>query len=323
MNPIHTALDLSAIFQSDPVVDSLPSGMLSRTTSALDCLRLDKVHPFISGNKWYKLKHHFNDALKADKRCILSFGGAYSNHLHALAYAGHCIGIETIGVVRGEAPETLTPTLQDCERWGMQIEWMSRRDYRSYATMAAERSLQDRFPQAWIVPEGGEGRQGVQGVRELFQALFDAASEPYDYVVCPVGSGTTLAGIVAGSPGQTHCIGFSVLKNALDLEHRVDRMLDSVEGSHGQWHICHDYHFGGFAKRNARLSDFISAVHADYGLLLDPVYTGKALFGLLEWSKQGRLRQDARILLVHTGGLQGWRGFGDRWPVIGDDEQSF
>jgi 1-aminocyclopropane-1-carboxylate deaminase len=249
----------------------------------------------------------------AGKSTILSFGGAYSNHLHALAFAGKKLKLKTIGVVRGEKPKILSSTLQDCVAWGMTLQWLNRRDYRNIAPVDCVVDYSKKYPDAWIIPEGGSSEQGVLGVRELFERMWSAGDMNYDVIACPVGSGATLAGIISANLGEVRCIGFSALKGVKDLESRVEAHLGSAQGVKS-WEISHDYHFGGFAKLNARLTDFISNIHQTHDLLLDPVYTGKMLFGLLEWVYQGRICQNTRILAVHTGGLQGWRGFGDKVP---------
>ncbi len=310
---------LAGVFAQRPDIVSLQFDLPRDEKVELDCLRLDQMHPFVSGNKWFKLKHHLEAALSHGKHELLSFGGAYSNHLHALAYAGQQCGLKTRALVRGEAPKELSPTLQDCKKWGMQIEWVSREDYSALAGLQARDSLVETYPDAWVIPEGGEGEEGVAGVRDLFTELSDSGDFKYDYICCPVGSGTTLAGIVAADIPEVRCIGFSALKGAHDLESRVENLL-AGSPSRTSWQICHEYHFGGFAKMNPRLRDFISSIHTQTELMLDPVYTGKTLFGLMEWLHQGRLPAQSKVLFVHTGGLQGWRGFGESGPGVWDHE---
>lgn len=306
-------------FSETPAIDSLSLDLPSGRQAHIDVLRLDRLHPFISGNKWYKLKYHLKAALREGKGELLSFGGAYSNHLHALAYTGHRYGLETRALVRGEATGTLTPTLQDCARWGMHIEWVNRQHYPELAREPAKEELQQQYPGAWIIPEGGGGHEGLQGVCDLFEQLARSSSFDYQYLVCPVGSGTTLAGMAAANIPGVRCLGFSALKGAHDLEQRVAHALSAVSDA-GAWQIIHDYHFGGFAKMTARLRDFISLIHSETQIVLDPVYTGKMMFGLMELMHQGRLPEDARILVVHTGGLQGWRGFGESGPAVWNEE---
>jgi len=275
----------------------------------LDVLRLDKVHPFISGNKWYKLKHHLLAANASEYSSVLSFGGPYSNHLHALAYAGHHFGFDTIGLVRGQAPDDdkLSPTLQDCQRWGMKLQWVNRQDYRRYATAEHNAPVQALYPEAYIIPEGGEGALGVQGVRELMERYIDELDEAYDIILTPVGSGTTLAGVIAASPVGQRVVGVSALKGAKDLEARTAASLTSLSAD--KIEIWHDYHQGGFAKMTPLLQNFISVIQQDYGLLLDPVYTGKALYALAHKFAHHKLGDNVRALMIHTGGLQGWRGY--------------
>lgn len=275
----------------------------------LDVLRLDKVHPFISGNKWYKLKHHLLAANASEHNKVLSFGGPYSNHLHALAYAGHYFGFETVGLVRGHAPELakLSPTLQDCQRWGMKLNWVNRQDYRRYATAEHSAPVQALYPDAYIIPEGGEGALGVQGVRELMERYIDELDEAYDIIIAPVGSATTLAGIIAASPVGQRVVGVSSLKGAKDLEVRAAGCLSHCNPD--QIEIWHDYHQGGFAKMTPLLQNFISVVQQNFELLLDPVYTGKTLYALVHQFAHHKLGDNVRALMLHTGGLQGWRGY--------------
>lgn len=307
-----TNSEFGAHFDVHPIIDSLPLAIAGEKLVTLDCLRLDKVHPFISGNKWYKLKHHLQALLEAGKTEVLSFGGAHSNHLHALAYTAKQLNIRAIGLVRGEKPEKLTPTLVDCQKWGMTLHWVDRSSYRDLASTSTSDTLIKEFPDAWVVPEGGAGALGTLGIESLFNSLHHDGKLNYDMIACAVGSGATLAGIAKANTGRAHCVGFSALRGAHDLEQRVERQLLGVSQV-SPWRICHHYHFGGFAKINARLSEFISDVYDQHNLVLDPVYTAKMMYGLAEYIHQGRIQAGARVLAVHTGGLQGWRGFGESY----------
>jgi 1-aminocyclopropane-1-carboxylate deaminase/D-cysteine desulfhydrase len=293
-----------------PEIQPLKLQVANEKLLTLDCLRLDKIHPFVSGNKWYKLKHHILEAQEAGKSALLSFGGGYSNHLHALAFVGNQLQFKTIGIVRGEPSEALNPTLQDCVDWGMELHWVDRQEYRKISSQESIHSYADRYYDAWVIPEGGAGRQGILGIQSLFNSLHHAGLMNYDLIACAVGSGATLAGIIQANVGNAQCVGFSALKGAHDLEVRVERQLAAAKRINS-WRICHDYHFGGFAKINARLTSFISDMHTRHDFLLDPIYTGKMMYGLAEYLHQGRIKAGARVLAVHTGGLQGWRGFGE------------
>ncbi len=307
-----------------PEIDTYKFKFSQDKLITIDCLRLDKVHPFVSGNKWYKLKYSILHGYQSGKTQFLSFGGAYSNHLHALAYAGRTLNIKTIGVVRGEKLEKLNPTLQDCQDWGMELHWLSREQYRQVASLGLRgdsvagygseiASFLSNFPDAWVIPEGGAGEDGVLGVESLFNALHHQGRLDYDLITTPVGSGTTLAGLARAKIGRAKCLGFSALRGASDLERSVERQLaDALKVN--PWSIVHDYHFGGFAKTNSRLTDFISYIYQRYDLLLDPIYTGKMVYGIAEYIHQGRIQSGSKVLMLHTGGLQGWRGFGDLQP---------
>ena len=301
---------LVRLFELQPEIQTLDLELFEGSQVKLDCLRLDKIHPFISGNKWYKLKYHLQAAIASGKNSLLSFGGAYSNHLHALAYAGKLLDIPTIGIVRGSSGQRLTPTLEDCTKWGMSLHWLNRQDYRQVAATGDIQRFAANYANAWVIPEGGAGELGMLGVRELFSELHAAGRIDYDYIACPVGSGATLAGIASAEMGGVRCLGYSALKGAHDLEQRVESHFEKVPNSN-HWQVCHDYHFGGFAKVNDRLTEFIAAIRCAQDVLLDPVYTGKMFFGLAEWVCQGRIKPGSRILAIHTGGLQGWRGVQD------------
>lgn len=305
-----------------PEIDAYKFGFAQEKLISIDCLRLDKIHPFVSGNKWYKLKYSILHGYQSGVARFLSFGGAYSNHLHALAYAGKHLNIKTIGVIRGERIEPLNPTLQDCQDWGMELCWLSREQYRQFSShssggdsisVAAKAHFLSLYPDAWVIPEGGAGSDGVLGIESLFNALHHQGVMDYDYIATPVGSGTTLAGVARAKIGRAKCLGFSALKGGLDLERRVEIQLEDALRVN-KWSIAHDYHFGGFAKINSRLTNFISDIYNQYDLLLDPIYTGKMLYGLAEYIHQGRIPSGSKVLMLHTGGLQGWRGFGDSYP---------
>lgn len=314
---------LEAAFSDLPEIsthscDALLSSFFETTLNqslTVDVLRLDRVHSFISGNKWYKLKHHMLAACAQGYSELLSFGGAYSNHLHALAYAGKMFGFSTVGIVRGEepSPDKLSPTIADCQKWGMKIKWMNRQEYRHYAPEAESGALKVHYPRAYIIPEGGEGALGLQGVHDVFEAVFDSLEEHYDLAVTAVGSGTTMAGVHAACPRGTRVVGVSALKGALDLAQRVSNNLPNVSAQ--QVEIWHDYHQGGFAKMTPLLKRFMSEVLSSTGVMLDPVYTGKAFYALLHQYAHYKLGDRPRVLFVHTGGLQGWRGFGGSSPI--------
>ncbi len=263
--------------------------------------RDDLLHPIISGNKWRKLKYILQHALSLDSDTLISMGGAYSNHLHALAYVGKVLGLKTIGLIRGEQPVTLTPTLQDVQQWGMELKFVSRSDYRLLRQYKQWSDLPDLKPRQYWLPEGGAQALALKGVAELVYEI-DIA---YDTLCVPCGTGTTLAGIVNAVTADTTVIGFAALKNAGFLTADVNTLLPNYKDN---WHINLDYHVGGFAKTNAELLAFIDGFEARTQIPLEPVYTGKMLYGLYDLIKKQAFKPYQRIIAVHTGGLQGKRG---------------
>ena len=263
--------------------------------------RDDLLHPVISGNKWRKLKYILDHALTLGADTLISMGGAYSNHLHALAYVGKVLGLKTIGLVRGEQLETLTPSLLDMKEWGMELRFVSRTDYRllrQYKNHYALPGIQAR--QYWL-PEGGALGLALKGVVELVAEI----EIPCDTLCVPCGTGTTLAGIVDVASEQITVLGFAALKNAGFLTAEVEAMLSQPCND---WQINLDYHFGGFAKTNADLSAFIEDFELNTTIPLEPVYTGKMMYAIYDLIKKRYFKPGQRIIAIHTGGLQGKRG---------------
>ncbi|MDP1773524.1 MAG: pyridoxal-phosphate dependent enzyme [Methylobacter sp.] len=263
--------------------------------------RDDLLHPVISGNKWRKLKYILDHALSLGVDTLISMGGAYSNHLHALAYVGKVLGLKTIGLVRGERPETLTPTLLDMKAWGMELRFVSRSDYRLLRQYKNWHDLPDLEPRQYWLPEGGAQPLALKGIAELVGEI----AISYDTICVPCGTGTTLAGIVDAASEQTSVLGFAALKNAGFLMAEVEAMLSHPRNN---WQINLDYHFGGFAKNNAELSAFIEDFELKTTLPLEPVYTGKMMYAIYDLIKKDYFKPGQRIIAVHTGGLQGKRG---------------
>lgn len=264
--------------------------------------RDDLLHPVISGNKWRKLKYIIDHALSLGVDTLVSMGGAYSNHLHALAYVGKVLGLKTIGLVRGEQPEILTPTLQDMTNWGMELRFVSRTDYRQLRQYKKWYDLPGLEPRQYWVPEGGAQALALKGVADLVAET----AIPFDTFCAPCGTGTTLAGIIEAVPQQSSVLGFAVFKNAGYLTAEVDAILSQPRKN---WQINLDYHFGGFAKTNAELSAFIEEFELKTKIPLEPVYTGKMMYAIYDLIQKHYFRPGERIIAVHTGGLQGRRGF--------------
>lgn len=261
----------------------------------VDVLRLDKIHPIISGNKWFKLKYNLFAASEVQKTSILSFGGAYSNHLHALAYAGKLFNLKTIGIVRGEEVEN--PTLQDCKEWGMELHFVSREEYKEKDTEPYKQKVMETFGEPFIIPEGGDSDFGIMGCKEI---LKDVDSKAYDLICAPIGRGTTFLGLLTST--TTSCLGFSSLKNDRSLE-QILSQLPSL----GHWKMNYDFDFGGFGQHTDELLEFMSSFKAQYQIELDKVYTAKMFKGIQNLYENGEFESIQNLLIIHTGGLQGNR----------------
>ena len=267
--------------------------------------RDDLLHPVISGNKWRKLKYILDHALSLNTHKIISMGGAYSNHLHALAYVGNKLGIATAAKIRGERPEVLNPTLSDLDTWGMTLEFVSRSEYRQLRTYKDYNSLPGMQTGEYWLPEGGAMELALLGVAELVNEI----EIDYDVLCVPCGTATTLAGIINAVSEDKQVLGFSALKGASFLSADVQQMIINKPCHNKNWFIELDFHFGGFAKVSPALLDFIKNFERAHSIQLEPIYTGKMLYGIYALIKQGFFKPGQRIIAVHTGGLQGNRGF--------------
>ena len=273
----------------------------------LDILRLDNLHPIISGNKWFKLKNHLVCARDAGCKMVLSFGGAWSNHIHALAAAGKVLGFETIGVIRGEQPPRLSPTLQDAVDWGMRLHFVSRFDYREkHSPEFQKRTLKVlglNAQDVWIVPEGGSGELGVKGCEDiLISASVD--TNDYDQIWLAAGTGATAAGVIRSVSGNTFVQVVAALKGAGWMQQDIQGFLPKGIQN---WSLDTDSHCGGYAKTTPDLLAFIKAFALDTGIPLEPVYTGKVLLALYKEVINSDIPSGSRLLVIHTGGLQGAR----------------
>ncbi|MEH6569925.1 MAG: pyridoxal-phosphate dependent enzyme [Halioglobus sp.] len=281
--------------------------VLGVSMAGVSVLRLDLCGGLAPGNKTFKLAENLAEANRLGVKRLLSFGGAWSNHLHALAAVGAEGDIETIGIVRGEVSSTPSAMLVDALDWGMRLEHVSRQDYRRRRDPDYLRGLEQRYGPCLIIPEGGANAAGAAGCSRVAQ-LLPKTAEFGSVVVLPVGTGTTLAGVASALGQETVVLGISVLKGAYDLNDNVAHLLEKMSpGAAADWRILHDYHCGGYAKVSPGLKAFILAFEAVHQIPLDPVYTGKALYGIHQMLQRGDKLE--RCVFVHTGGLQGRRGF--------------
>lgn len=260
--------------------------------------RLDLVHPQISGNKFFKLKYNFLDAQRQGFKKVLTFGGAYSNHIAAAAYAAHACGFASAGMIRGEelAARPLNPTLQTAQQFGMQLRFISREQYRQKHTAEFLAQLQADYPEHYMIPEGGTNALAIQGCREI---LTENDLNNFDLICCAAGTGGTIAGLIEASRPQQRILGFSALKG-LFLNDEVAKLTAKTN-----WEIIDDYCCGGYAKTTPELLQFIQLFEAEHSLPLEQIYTGKMLFGISQMIQRGEIASDQRVLIIHSGGLQG------------------
>lgn len=263
--------------------------------------RDDLIHPEISGNKWRKLKHNLEKYKNNEGKRLVTFGGAFSNHIYAVAAAGKEFNIPTVAFIRGEEADLDNPTLKFAKECGMDIRPVTREAYKKDIASLKWQALEEE-KDSFFVHEGGTNRAGAEGVAEIFNELEDT----YDYIVTSVGTAGTISGLVKGlNNDNTQILGFSALKGVQYLEKEIPFIADRESA---QWSINYDYHFDGYAKINKELVEFMDKFKAETGIQLDPVYTGKMMFGLIDQIKKGTIKSGSKVLAIHSGGLQGLRG---------------
>ncbi|WP_415897958.1 1-aminocyclopropane-1-carboxylate deaminase/D-cysteine desulfhydrase [Neptuniibacter sp. QD72_48] len=269
-------------------------------------LRLDLTDEIVSGNKWFKLKYNLQHALENGYSCVLSFGGAYSNHIHALAKAGSLSGIKTMGVIRGEPEYADNPTLRDAKAWGMELCFVNRQEYRQRHDSEYLKTLKARFSNPLIVPEGGSNKFAVQGAREIITPEILAKVNP-DQIVLASGTGGTLAGVALSVP-DIPVLGIPVLKKADFLFSDIENLMtESGADPTDNWDLDLEGHGGGYAKVSNDLIAFMDFMLKEHQLPLDQIYTAKMLSHLLKRIERGDYAEGSTILAIHTGGLQGAR----------------
>ncbi|MBD2297945.1 1-aminocyclopropane-1-carboxylate deaminase/D-cysteine desulfhydrase [Nostoc sp. FACHB-190] len=305
---------MSSIFLPPPT-QQIHSDIIESAGVEISVLRLDMMHPWVNGNKWYKLKYNLLEAKARNFTTLLTFGGAYSNHIFATAAAGKLFGLQTIGVIRGEETLPLNPTLSFAVEQGMQLVYMSRNSYKQRNSSELQAELQERYGEVFIIPEGGCNLNGVLGCTEILQQ-----AKNFDIVCVACGTGTTFAGILLSLTPQQKAIAFPVLKNGGFLQQEIEMLLQNYlaadlpisNKSVGAWELICDYHFGGYAKVNDELLKFSKQFQQIHGIPLDYVYTAKMFYGVMDLLQQGFFSKGDRILLIHTGGLQGNLGIQKR-----------
>jgi 1-aminocyclopropane-1-carboxylate deaminase/D-cysteine desulfhydrase-like pyridoxal-dependent ACC family enzyme len=263
-------------------------------------------HPQLGGNKWHKLKYNLLAARTQQQHTLLTFGGAYSNHLYATAAAGQALQFNTIGIIRGEAQTPLNPTLKFASACGMQLHYISRQMYRDKDSTTVLQALHKLFGEFYLIAQGGSNLLALQGCREMIAEIM----QPFDVFACACGTGTTLAGSVLGLGAQQSALGISVLRHGGALHNTVRQLLTQSEHYRGQhWHIDDRFHAGGYARTTNALWDFMDTFKTCHAIELDAVYTGKLFYALFNMIAAGEFAAGTRILALHSGGLQGNSGF--------------
>lgn len=294
-----------------PFYQTLQLPLLEEKQVQVVVKRLDLLHPLIQGNKHYKLLYNIRAAKEGGYAKILTFGGAFSNHIHATAISAAQNGLQSIGLIRGEIPKPLNPTLADAQNQGMQLYPMSRTAYREKHSPLVSEQLRLKFGEVFIIPEGGTNALAIKGSREILLTQ----DKLMDIVAVPIGTGGTFAGLLASASPNQQVVGFSALKGTF-IPGEIGKLLADYQiRPTCSWDIHTTYHFGGYAKFKPELITFIKEIKVTCGLPLDPIYTGKMLFGLLDLVRNDAFRKGTRILAIHTGGLQGIRGFNQRFET--------
>jgi len=286
-----------------PPLQELSDSLLLEKKIRLFILREDLIHPHISGNKWRKLYYNIDAAKQNELNRLITFGGAYSNHIAATAAAGKEFGFKTLGFIRGEEQLPLNSTLSYAKDCGMEFRYLSRSDYRLKNDPAFLKSLLKNEKEYYLIPEGGTNKLAVKGCEEILTNL----SIDFDYVCCACGTGGTISGLINSLKSSQKAIGFPALKGAHFLNEEIEKFTNN-----SQWELNLDYHFGGYAKAKPDLINFMNSFKAKHNITLDPVYTGKMLFGLWDLIEKDYFRAGSTIIAVHTGGLQGIDGMNDR-----------
>ncbi len=310
---MYRTLTLSEQISRSPVT-ALMDELFQQCAVQLSVKRDELLDTEISGNKWRKLKYNLLEAQTQGKSTLLSYGGAFSNHVYAVAAAGKKYGFRTIFLIRGEKPEHPSPTLRFADSVGAQLHFCSRSQYR-------DSDFLDHFAQkfgdhVYVLPEGGSNPHAIKGCTEIVTELKMQMGKLPDFICLSAGTGATAAGIIAALDGAAQVLIFPALKGN-GLEEELTKMLLGYKGkSYRNWQFIKDYHFGGYAKHQPALIHFINEFKGKFRIPLDPIYTGKMLFGVLDLITQNHFPKGSKVVAIHTGGLQGIAGFNERFGDI-------
>ena len=308
-----------------PILKSLNTDLLNTRDLSVDVLRLDLLHPEVSGNKWFKLKRNFEKAKKQNLKTIITFGGAYSNHIAATAAACKVYGFHAIGVIKGDELPSLNPTLLKAKENGMVLLFVGRELYGQKESADFKKYLGEKFGVHYLIPEGGNNTEGVLGCTEILDT-----TRNYDYIFCAVGTGTTFAGLVMSSNPCQVVVGISVLKGQNRLPTETKLLLDKISPKnnfeiYGNEEIqkpviennciINNFAFNGYAKYDRALVEFKKTFEIQFEIPLDHVYTAKLFYAVVTLAKQFKIKKGATILIIHSGGLQGNEGFEEQFRI--------
>jgi 1-aminocyclopropane-1-carboxylate deaminase len=274
---------------------------IENTSVKLFIRREDLIHPFVSGNKFRKLKYNLIQAKKENQTTLLTFGGAFSNHIAATAYAGREQGFDTIGIIRGEELASKineNPTLKFAQNFGMKFVFVSRETYKLKNFQEYLLELKQSLDSFYLIPEGGTNELAIKGCEEILVEK----DKKYDFICCAIGTGGTISGVINSSYSHQKILGFSSLKGDF-LKEDICKFAKNTN-----WDLISHYHFGGYGKVSNELILFINEFYIKNAIPLDPIYTGKMVFGVLDLIKKGFFPENSKILLIHTGGIQGIQG---------------
>ncbi len=263
--------------------------------------REDAIHPFVSGNKYRKLKYNLKQAKQQNAKLLITFGGAYSNHIAAVAFAGQAQGFKTLGIIRGEELEHKingNATLTYAKACGMDFKFISRSNYKQKHTPEFIQDLEKNYNNFYLIPEGGTNNLAIKGCEEILTNN----DKIFNYVCCAVGTGGTISGLINSASQNQKILGFPALKGSF-LQEDISKFVTNKN-----WSLITDYHFGGYGKVKNELVSFINQFKLEQNILLDPVYTAKMMFGIFNMLEAGYFEPGSKILAIHTGGLQGISG---------------
>ena len=293
---IEPLLELERLGKDNILIQHIKNQQIIKNNLDWDMLRLDLIHPICSGNKLFKLKYYLIDAIAKKYKIVKTFGGAWSNHIVATAFLANSCGLKSIGIIRGEEPKVWSQTLLQAKEYGMTFDFISRSEFSNYQNNNNNNNNDDIY----TIPQGGSGTLGVKGAAEI---SFCADLNNYSHIICACGTGTMFAGLVHASQSFHKCIGISVLKNP-ELISEVKSLLSNFPEKRN-YTILNDYHWGGYAKKDNKLLDFMNQFYNNNKIPTDFIYTAKMVYAIEELINKGFFKPGSKILSIHSGGLQG------------------